>query len=146
MIVKSAMITMDNRARSFVMLMMIIAVFSFLLRTVIERIIKINIIQNESGAQATLKLISTALENYSQDNQGVFPASLSLLTQTHPSYLDKDYVAQSPIKGYNYSCLRLEPSGYSCQAIPVKCKITGKIIYTITTAGALVSEECGKKE
>ena len=136
----------DTKARSFVTIMIIIAVSALLLRFAIEKIIMINIAQNESNASSTLKSISTALENYARDNHGIFPSDLSVLTKTTPAYLDKDYIASSSIKGYNYSCLRLESSGYSCLAIPVKCNLTGKVVYTITTGSLLVSEECSKKE
>lgn len=126
--------------------MIIIAVVGLLLKIAIEQIIKVNIEQNESNAQATLKLISTALENYAKDNKGIFPARIPVLTQPTPPYLDKDYTLESPIKGYNYNCARLEPSGYSCYAAPTRCRLTGNMAYTITSGGLLVSEECNKKE
>ena len=134
------------KGRSFVAIMIIVAVTSLLLRFGIEQIIKINIIQNESVAQTTVKLISTALENYAKDNRGSYPLSLSLLARSAPAYLDQDYISKSPIRGYEYSCLRLEPSGYACSAAPIKCDLSGKAIYTITTGGSLVLEECSKKE
>lgn len=136
----------DNRARSFVTIMIIIGIFSLILRVAIEQIIKINIAQNESDASATLKLLSTALENYAQNNHGVFPQNIAVLTQSRPAYLDKDYVVSSPMKGYNYSCPRIEPSGYSCYAGPTRCKLSGNMVYTITSGGLLVSEECSRKE
>jgi len=134
------------KGRSFVAIMIIVAVTSLLLRFGIEQLIKINIIQNESVAQATLKLISTALENYAKDNRAAFPSSLSLLVRSNPAYLDQDYISKSPIRGYEYSCSRLEPSGYACSAAPIKCDLSGRAIYTITTGGSLVLEECSKKE
>ena len=139
------MIIKNARARSFVTIMIVIAVSALLLRIAIERLIKINITQNGSDASVTLKLISAALENYAKDNHGIFPAELSLLTKTSPPYLERDYT-QFPLKGYNFSCTRLEPSGYSCSAIPVKCRLTGIMIHTVSTGGLLVSEECSKKE
>ena len=126
--------------------MIFIAVFAFLLRLLISQIIKVAIPQNESSAQATLKLISIALENYAGDNKGVYPNSLSAITQTKPPYLDKDYLSKSSLKGYNYSCSRLEPSGYTCSAIPVKCRINGTKIYTINTGGLFMADDCGKKD
>jgi len=134
------------KARSFVAIMIIIAISSLILRILITQIMKFNIEQNESNAQSTLKLISTALENYAKDNHGLFPANLSILTHPAPPYLDRDYIFLSPIKGYNYSCLRLEPSGYSCSANPSSCKLSGRRVYTITSGGLLLSEECNKKE
>lgn len=136
----------DNKARSFVTIMIIIGISSLILRIAIDRLIKINIAQNESNAQGTLKLISASLENYAQDNHGIYPLSLDVLTKPSPPYLDKDYIAHSPLKGYNYVCLRLEPSGYSCSASPVICNITAETVYTISTTGLLVSERCAKKE
>lgn len=125
--------------------MIVIATLALVLRFAIDRIIKFNISQNESNAQGTLKLISAALENFAKDNQGVYPANLSALTKSKPPYLDRDYITLSPSKGYNYACLRLEPSGYSCSASPVRCKFTGAIVYTTTTGGLLVSENCDTK-
>jgi len=138
---------MQNRiARSFVLIMVVIAFTALFLRFAIERIIKTNIIQNESGAVATLKLVSTALENYAKDKKGIFPGSISFLVETEPAYLEKDYTDDSPVKGYLYECPRLEPEGYSCSATPVKCNFTGKMVYTVTTGGVFISEECAKKE
>lgn len=136
----------DRKGRSFITIIVGIALLVLILRIAIEQMIKLNISQNESNAQSALKLISTALENYAKDNQGVYPTSLLVLSQKNPPYLDKNYLRQSPIKGYNYSCSRLEPTGYSCAAIPVKCNLTGKKIYSITTGGSFLSEECKAKE
>jgi type II secretory pathway pseudopilin PulG len=104
--------------RSFVTIMIVVALSALFLRIAIEKIIKFSIAQNESTASLTLKLISTALENYAKDNRGVYPPQVSTLTRTSPAYLDKDYIAQSPFKGYHYSCSRLDASGYSCSALP----------------------------
>lgn len=136
----------DRKARSFVMIMIIIAISAFVLRIAIEEIIKISIEQNDSNAQTTLKLISTALENYAKDNKNAFPSKLDSLTEGQSRYLDKDYITLSPVKGYNYSCSKLEPSGYSCSAAPVKCDLTGKMTYYVSTGGLFVSERCEKKE
>jgi len=129
-----------------VMLMIAIAVFALFLRITVERLLKINIAQNESYAQATLKLISTALENYAKDHLGAYPANISLLVQDNPRYLDRDYLAESPVKSYDYSCLRLDVSGYSCSAAPVKCNFSGRMVYAVTTGGVVISQECSKKE
>lgn len=136
----------SNHGRSFIIIMLSVVALAFFLRIGIEQIIKINIAQNESNAAGTLKLISAALENYAKDKDGSFPNKLSLLTQTTPPYLDKDYIEQIPIKGYSYFCSTLTASDYLCSAIPVKCNVTGKITYTITTGGVLISEKCSNKE
>lgn len=138
---------MNNiKGTSFVAITIIVAVLALALRFTVEQVIKINIVQNESNALNTVKLISTALENYAKQNVGVFPASLSVLLQTKPPYLDKDYITQSPIKGYNYNFSRLEPYTYSLKAVPAKCNLTGKKAFSVTTGGLLISEDCFKKE
>ncbi len=136
----------DSKARSFVTIMVVIAISSLLLRFGIEKVIEITISQNESNAQGTLKLISAALENFAKDHLGAYPNNLSILTQSTPSYLDEDYTNKSTIKGYDFSCPRLETSGYSCTAVPVKCGLTGEMIYNVTTGSLFISEECSKKE
>jgi competence protein ComGC len=136
----------NNSGLSFVAIMIIIAIVSLLLRFAIEKIIKINIPKNESSAQGTLKLISAALENYAKNNNGAYPLKLSALVQANPAYLDKDYTVISAVKGYDYSCSKLDSMGYNCAASPVKCKITGRKNYTISTGGLLVAQECSKAE
>lgn len=131
---------------SFLSIMITIAFVGLLLRIAVEQLINMNIAQNELNASSNLKLISTALENYSRDNNAVFPAQVAVLTNTNPRYLDEDYIARSPVGGYDYACRVLEPSGYSCFAAPVKCGITGNKVYTVTTGGALLSEDCRKRE
>ena len=135
----------SRSAKSFVTIMIVIAICALFLRITIERLIKYNISQNGSIALSTVKLISTALENYAKDNHGVYPASLTVLTKTKPAYLDRDYTS-SPFKGYNYSCSMLESSGYSCNATPARCGISGITVYIVTTGSSLITQECEKRE
>lgn len=136
----------NNQAKSLIALVIISAVIILALRIAIEQVVRISIAQNETNALNTLRIISTALENYAKDNSGVFPSSLVTLSETKPAYLDKSYLNQPYMKSYNYICSRLEPSGYSCSAMPVKCNLTGKKNYLVVTGGSLISEDCDKKE
>ncbi len=135
----------DKKGKNFVAIMIIIGLLALFLRVALERIIKITNFQNESNARSTLKLISVALENYAKGNHGVYPNSISILSQSKPDFLDRDYVEESPIQGYIYSCPRLNESGYNCYARPLRCNFTGKVTYNVTTGGLLVSEECDSK-
>ncbi len=136
----------NKKARSFVVIMIVIALSALALRMLINEIISVTSSQNESNALSTLKLISAAFENYAKDNQGAYPDKLSVLTQSKPPYLDKDYIRQSPIKGYSYNCSRLDAVGYSCYALPTRCKLTGKVAFTVTTGSLLISEDCDANE
>ena len=133
-------------AKSFVTIMMVIAVSALVIRTVTGALIDMNMGQNESNAEGTLKLIAASLENYSNDHRDKYPSDFSDLTQSRPPYLDKDYVTRSPIKGYQYGCLKLEPSGYDCFARPTRCGLTARMIFRVTTGGQLVSESCERSE
>ena len=136
----------NNRAKSFVVIMIVIALSALALRMLIGEVIRVTSSQNESNAQSTLKLISTAFENYAKENQGAYPAKISVLTESKPPYLDRDYIKQSPIKGYSYNCSRLDAAGYSCYAVPTRCKLTGKLEFSVTTGSLLVAEDCDTKE
>jgi competence protein ComGC len=132
--------------RSFIGIIVFIAIISLLLRFGIEKLIKMTVRQNEISAQAALKLIATAIDNYTKDHEGSLPASLVQLVRNNPAYLDKDYVSDSPVRGYDYNCVFLRSQGYSCTAVPVRCGFTGNVNFSITTGGLFVSEECKKKE
>jgi hypothetical protein len=132
----------DITARSFVTIMLTIAIVSLILRFGIAEGIKIVIHQNESNAQSNLKLVAAALENYAKDHLGTYPSSLGILCKGDLPYLDKDFMNESFIQSYGYVCNRMDPTGYSCSAIPMHCKITGNKVFTISTGGVLVSEEC----
>ena len=136
----------NSKGKNFITIMVIIAISAVLLRIITVRVIERNTAQNKSFALGTIKLIAAALENYAKGSKGLYPSSFQALTETKPPYLDKDYITQSSIKGYTYSCSRLEPSGYNCSAIPTICKVMGNAVFTITSGGLLVSEECDKKE
>lgn len=134
----------DIRGRSFITIVVSLAIAALFLRFAAEKIIRINMEQNEAGAQANLKLIATALENYADEHLGAFPANFSILLRENPPYLDRDYAAKSPIRGYSYNCLRLDPTGYNCAAVPVKCNLSGRTSYIISTGGLLVADECSQ--
>jgi type II secretory pathway pseudopilin PulG len=135
----------NKKAKSFVVIMIVIALSALALRMLISEIISVSSSQNESNALSTLKLISAAFENYAKDHQGIYPDKLPVLTQSKPPYLDKDYIQQSPLKGYSYNCSRLDAAGYSCYALPTRCKMTGNVAFTVTTGSLLISEDCDTK-
>ena len=125
--------------------MIIVALAALSLRLAIHKIIIYNIEQNQLLAKGNLKLLSTALENYAKDNKGAYPANIDLLTRNKPPYLERNYLAASSVRGYEYDCQRLDSTGYSCSAAPVNCKLTGKMVYAVSTGGLIIAESCDKK-
>jgi len=133
------------KAKSFVSIMIAIALSALILRVGLEKFLSYSIAQNESAAGQTLKLISQAMENYARSS-GAYPKDFATLTQSKPAYLDKDYIALSPLKGYIYSCPKMDATGYICSAQPYKCRLTGNTGFSISTGSLFVSEKCGKSE
>ncbi len=125
--------------------MILVALCVLLLRLAIHQIIISRIKQNQLLAQVNLKLFSTAMENYAKDNKNVYPESIDLLIKSNPVYLERDYLAATSVRGYEYDCQRLEANGYNCTAAPVNCNLTGKMIYSVSTGGLIMAESCDKK-
>ncbi|MFA5004856.1 MAG: hypothetical protein WC561_01860 [Candidatus Omnitrophota bacterium] len=136
---------LNTKAKSFITIMIVVALAALALRIFIHKIIRLNIQQNQSFAQNNLKLISTAMENYAKNNKGVYADSVALLTTSTPAYLGKDYIKDSPLRGYEYDCPRLDAKGYSCIAMPNNCKLSGETVYSVSTGGLFISESCDKK-
>ncbi len=136
---------LNLKARSFVSIMIVVAFSALLLRLGIHRIIVYQIQQNQLLAQINLKLLSTAMENYAKDNKNVYPVSIDLLTKHVPVYLERDYLAATSLRGYEYDCQRMDAGGYSCTASPVNCKLSGKMVYVVSTGGLIMTENCDKK-
>ncbi len=135
----------NKKGRSFVTIMVVVALSAVLLRLAIHKIIIYNIEQNQLLAQVNLKLLSTALENYAKDNKNQYPEKIEVLTKGKPAYLDRNYLAVPSVRGYEYDCQRLDPAGYNCSAAPLDCKFTGKMTYSVSTGGLVISESCDKK-
>jgi len=136
---------LNNKARSFVTIMVVFALSALLLRLAVHQIIIYRIQQNQLLAQINLKLLSTAMENYAKDNKNVYPASIDLLIKNNPVYLERDYLAATSVHGYEYDCQRLDATGYNCTASPVNCRLTGRMVYAVSTGGLLMTESCDTK-
>jgi hypothetical protein len=134
----------DDKARSFVVIMITIALVALSVRFTVEFLLKNFKAQNEVNAQETLRLFSTAFENYARDHAGMFPSNLTVLTQSRPAYIDKGYLEQPYAKGYGYLCDRMEAAGYRCTASPSSCGFTGTKQFTVTTGGSVTVEECSE--
>lgn len=138
---------MNCKARSYVVIMLVVAFFTLFLRFFIEQLIKINIKHNEVNAQETIKLISIAFENYAKEHQGSYPANFDVLLDSNPAYIEKKYTpSANGLRGYNYFCSRMESSGYSCSVTAKNCNFSGKKTFLVSTGGAIVSQDCGKKK
>jgi prepilin-type N-terminal cleavage/methylation domain-containing protein len=125
---------------TLVEIMIVVAIIALLAAIAIPNLLRARITANESAAQANLRTISTALENYAAANNGQYATQESDLTSATPPYLNKSFCGQS-VQGYTYSCT-LAATGYTVTATPVSCNTSGTKNYTITTGGVLTSANC----
>ena len=126
---------------TLVEIMIVVAIVALLAAIAIPNLLRARITGNESHAQATLRTISTASENFANNNSGSYPTAVGDLTGATPPYMNEDYTAAAR-QGYNFACGTMAASGYSCTATPVTCGTTGTQTYTITTGGVLTAANC----
>ncbi len=125
-----------KRTRSgftLVEIMVVVLIIAILAAIAIPNLIRARVTANESAAKATLKSISTALENYYSINSQ-YPTNTTALIGDVPPYLSTDYFA-SAHQGYTFAAT-LNPYTYSVIAVPVSTS-TGSASYTINTQGVL---------
>lgn len=96
-------------------------------------ILRARINSNETNAQATLKTIGNAAENYFTTNSNYPTASNDLLNAT-PPYLGKDYFTGN-FYGYTYAA-SWDIGGYSVLAEPTGPN-QGTLSYTLSTGGII---------
>ena len=131
-------------------IMIVVAIIALLSAIAIPQILRARLAQNEAAAQAVLRAVSTAFENYAAANKGQYPADIDFqLVNVTPRYLDKnyfkDYSVNKPYQGYFYAIVNLTSAGYNIVARPQACSSegtpgTGSKSYTVTTGGVLSTD------
>lgn len=106
----------------------------------IPGLLRARIKANETATKETVKIISTALENYKARNNGNYPSDESDLTYSTPPYLTKSY-DKKIVYGYKYT-LDLSPTGYEVVAAPRNCEREGEKIFIIRTGQQLTEVNC----
>ena len=120
-------------------LVIVIVIIGVLATIAFPKITQAYRVGNESSAQASLKIISAAIENYVATTSN-YPAAEANLTGANPAYLNRSYCGLS-IQGYHYNC-NFQSNGYSINAAPVSCGSSGSQKFTITTGGAATASGC----
>lgn len=130
-----------NKGFTLVEIMIVVAIIALLAAIAIPNLLRMRVNANESGAQATLRTISTACESYAAASNGNYPTAISVLTGANPKYLNEDYTAAAR-QGYTFACGTMTASGYTCTAVPVTINVTGTKSFSICT-GAVLKEAAG---
>ncbi len=79
-----------KEAFTLIEILIVTAVIGLLLTILIPGVMRVRLIANEASAQATLKSIAVALENYANEND-LYPLDPNSLFTAIPTYITKDY-------------------------------------------------------
>jgi type II secretory pathway pseudopilin PulG len=115
--------------------MVVVVIIALLAAIAIPNLLRARVNSNESMAQATLRAISNALENYYSINNS-YPSTTTILIGIPSPYLSKDYFS-GIYGGYVYQASLMDYD-YSVIATPIS-NAFGSKTYTISTAGLLTS-------
>jgi len=128
-----------HKALTLIEIIVVITIIGILAMVALPNITKSKVVANESAAQANLKVISAAIENYLA-TRDAYPSAESDLTGANPPYLSKNYCNKID-QGYNYSC-SFSTTAYTITAEPTSCRQTGGYDFSITNGGNLTSSGC----
>ncbi len=117
-------------------ILIVVAIIAILAAIGIPHWLRVKINANDAAAQATLKAVSTALENY-MASYSVYPSDPNDLITGSPPYLTKDYFTGTH-NGFTFSPNITEYT-YSVTATPATMGSTGTRSYTMTTGGVLTA-------
>ena len=121
------------KAFTLVEILIVVGIIALLAGVAIPNFLRSRVNANQAYAQATLKTIAHALENYSALNH-IYPATTTELVAVTPPYLNVDYFLGTHY-GYTYTSV-LASYSYTITAAPVSSG-TGTSTFTVTTGGVL---------
>lgn len=120
-------------AFTLVEVMIVVGIIALLAAVIIPNLVRGRTTANEAAAKATLKSISTAMENYMAINTE-YPTTTTALLGDTPPYLNTDYF-NGAHNGYTFTPT-LGSYSYAVLAAPASTN-QGTVSYTISTGGVL---------
>ena len=146
--------TNNIKGFTLVEIMIVVAIVGLLVALAIPSLMRARLSANETMAQASVRAIITALENYRADqNPPSYPTALVTLKLGNPAYLDPfpaggrkhgyqyDYYASAP---YVYTVAGVERTiypGYSISAMPLSVGFTGNANFFTNASGVIYSDD-----
>lgn len=128
---------LTNKAFTLLEAVLVAGIISVVTAISMPNMLKARVTADESAAQAALKTISIALENYSATNNE-YPPLITDLVDADPPYLLENFFDGLPHNGYLYQSIQLDDTEYIIQATPSD-SAKGGATYQIST-GAVLTE------
>ncbi|MCR4336346.1 MAG: type IV pilin protein [Candidatus Omnitrophica bacterium] len=129
------MIKRNKNAFTLIEILIVVAIIAVLIIIAVPNVVRARKNTNESLAQASLKLVSNALENYVAAN-GIYPPQTTDLVTVDPPYLEVDYFT-GVHAGYSFTSV-LSNYSYTVTATPI-APSAASVTYTMTTGGIISS-------
>lgn len=123
----------NNKGFSLVEIMVVVGIIALLAAIIIPNFLTARVQSNEAAAQAALKSIAIAMENYAAINS-VYPTTTTALISDAPPYLGVDYF-NGGYNGYQYVDT-LTQNTYLIVASPISAN-HGTKSFSMTTGGVL---------
>jgi type IV pilus assembly protein PilA len=130
-----------EKAFTLVEIMIVVSIIALLTAVAIPSILAVKKTANQAAAKGNIHILSTSAETL-MATEGHYPATISEFQKTLSavsSYCSDLDGAPTDLKGYAYSCLS-DYTGYIFEAHPTNPGVTGDVIYTATTGGALTPQ------
>jgi prepilin-type N-terminal cleavage/methylation domain-containing protein len=130
-------VNMLNTKKGFSLaeIMIVVGIIALLAAIALPNLIRVKTSGNETFAKASLKTISTALENYASINS-TYPPSVNDLVTAMPPYLNSNYFIGEH-NGYTFAPT-ITSYTYQIVATP-RASSTGTSTFTMSTGGVLTS-------
>lgn len=126
---------------TLVEIMIVVAIIALLAAIAVPGLLRARLNSQDSVAKETLKVYSTALENYAAA-RGAYPDSLGELHIPNPPYIDIVRFNGAVHSGYIYHDDSVGPGGYEIRATPLVCGKTGTKVFIVTTGSNFNQTDC----
>lgn len=129
--------TQTKRGFTLVEVMIVVAIIALLCAFAVPNLLRARCSAAETVAVTSCQTIGTACQNfYAQGTPVTYPADLSVLSNSTPSYLDA-VLGNGQKQGYSFLYTRLDANRFELLGEPVTPGVTGNRFFYLDETGVL---------